>query len=733
MQDDDGTAWLRIGISYGAQRESAVTDSVETADERRAINVRQKAAKVIDFVWSHMAYIYHTRISAKSQRNHEMDARIVKFKNRDNKPIVAALNTTFQSSQIVRAPLVVVVPGFAIRKETYAGLAMTLMHNFRRNDREIAVLRLDGSNNLGESYKDPGCEGEGKHTLKFLYSNVIDDFLGALDWAGNNSVVEPTDIIVVSASIASIGVRRVMTSRSASMVTYWLSLMGHPEATQPVANAMGNSNPYENFTQGIPNGVITLFGCLIDADRVCQDLKDRQLATQEDARRDMAQVKADCTWIVGKYDALIDPARVEDLMTVKAPGKREIITVNSGHLPRSSDQALAQFSLMTRYIWRHLFDRDLDATMPSRGWVAAAAEREWHRVRRARPENEGDYWRAYLMGEDDLGYDVWKLTVEYRQLISDQVRLAEPAGKRFLDLGAGTGNITELAVDMGPASMTALDLVPDALEKLRRKLPENAKVDLIRGSIEGSARIAMRRWLEGEMANVLPLASRLPGRHASALRQVYAKQDERMHAVLRGSTLPVASLLRDLKLSATLEPQLRDINLLARLTRGLISESDAEKSVSDSFTSVIKSAPGLPFETGSFDTIVCSIVLSYLRYPDDALSEMRRILAPGGTLVISTIMPDPESSQIWLDTIEHIKTAPPESLPKGFSRDRLIESLRIFSANSANLIYLEEEGIFQFWDEEGMATIVRKAGFEAVETHLTYGKPAQAVIVRCRK
>jgi len=44
----------------------------------------------------------------------------------------------------------------------------------------------------------------------------------------------------------------------------------------------------------------------------------------------------------------------------------------------------------------------------------------------------------------------------------------------------------------------------------------------------------------------------------------------------------------------------------------------------------------LPIRTASFDTVVCLEVLEYLWKPTDALAEMRRLLKPGGTLLLST-------------------------------------------------------------------------------------------------
>jgi len=43
----------------------------------------------------------------------------------------------------------------------------------------------------------------------------------------------------------------------------------------------------------------------------------------------------------------------------------------------------------------------------------------------------------------------------------------------------------------------------------------------------------------------------------------------------------------------------------------------------------------LPWEDRSFDLVICSSVLHYLRGPEAALAEMRRVLRPAGTVVIT--------------------------------------------------------------------------------------------------
>jgi ubiquinone/menaquinone biosynthesis C-methylase UbiE len=64
-------------------------------------------------------------------------------------------------------------------------------------------------------------------------------------------------------------------------------------------------------------------------------------------------------------------------------------------------------------------------------------------------------------------------------------------------------------------------------------------------------------------------------------------------------------------------------------------------------------AESLPFDTGTFDTVVCTFTLCSVRSPQAALAEARRVLRPGGQFLFSEHgrAPDP-NIQRWQRRIE---------------------------------------------------------------------------------
>jgi len=71
-------------------------------------------------------------------------------------------------------------------------------------------------------------------------------------------------------------------------------------------------------------------------------------------------------------------------------------------------------------------------------------------------------------------------------------------------------------------------------------------------------------------------------------------------------------------------------------------------------------AEALPFADGSFDTVVCTLVLCTVSAPDRALGEIRRVLRPDGRLLF----------------IEHVRA---DSPTLAYLQDRLLEPWRRFA------------------------------------------------------
>ena len=103
----------------------------------------------------------------------------------------------------------------------------------------------------------------------------------------------------------------------------------------------------------------------------------------------------------------------------------------------------------------------------------------------------------------------------------------------------------------------------------------------------------------------------------------------------------------------------------------------------------------LPFDSGSFGTVLCTEVIEHIPDPSTALAEYRRVLQPGGVLIGSV----PARSAIWKlrflsSTCPHSEPFHNEYLP-GEVREMLtgwqIESLR-YSLLHFNVLFVARKG-----------------------------------------
>ncbi len=141
----------------------------------------------------------------------------------------------------------------------------------------------------------------------------------------------------------------------------------------------------------------------------------------------------------------------------------------------------------------------------------------------------------------------------------------------------------------------------------------------------------------------------------------------------------------------------------------------------------------LPYRDAVFDAALSSLVICYLDDPIAFLRDARRVLKPGGRMVVSSLRPDADLSKIFTDALREI---PPRRARELFGEDAaqdLFDLGRSFLSDGARLFELEELGRFRFLDAEELAEGLRVAGFRDVRTQLSFGDPAQAVVATGRR
>ncbi len=142
----------------------------------------------------------------------------------------------------------------------------------------------------------------------------------------------------------------------------------------------------------------------------------------------------------------------------------------------------------------------------------------------------------------------------------------------------------------------------------------------------------------------------------------------------------------------------------------------------------LDSVAAVPFKTSSFDAVLASLLLSYLRNPLELLHEARRIVRPGGRIVLSSLRRDADISSIYSAGIAELVAAGAEEMAIGEGTS-FAEMQRSFLNEAAKLLDLEERGLFRFFDEDELRSLARDAGLRVWRIERGLGDPPQAIVL----
>ena len=788
-------AYLKIGLEFGVNPQSLSTRPDRRSEarigpdrrkeERRGLDRRQGVLQNFSQFTRRIAsqgiHLCRQRwlgragpLAGKSQVD------IVTYFNKRNEEIVAILNTTSERRERIEAPVVVIPPAYGRRKESVGNLALTLVENFKRQQRDIVVLRFDGIRCIGESYKDPSCRFEAKEMINMTLSQGMEDLLTTLDFISDNPRFVATDVILVSFSLSSCMARRAILADHKRRVAFWISAWGASDAQDAIRNATGGVDFIGNYQKGVSCGITNVLGHLIDNDRFCSDAIRSGMAFLEDAKRDMAKIDIPVTWLYGKFDDWINPVRIRDIMRVRAGGTREMLEIQTGHMPTTNEEAQETYELITRRIWRYLFLEDIETYRPPSSAAIKMRNAEWSRTPKSNIEDQEGYWEKYLLGQGphEVGFDVMAETEEYRQFMKKQIELLElGAGEAVGDMGSGTGLFHQILLSeernrqlfrnlngSRPQILT-VDLVNSALEKSRHVLSRvaarysiDAKAFCFQSAnLEVSRLKPISRFIKGEYFSLAKFKGKVEGLPDYSIDLWSEDYSEFLHEVLRGKVLS-PNELREIRRQFSLGETdiLLDMNRAARFVQKRLLAADFR--VPDQFaalleghelnyagvdTSLLNFAKlnfrksglnfSLPFQDQQFSKILSSIVLSYLFNPEETVQEFCRMLKPGGILVVSTFRPDVDMSRVYTKLVQKIESDPNYEPPNGMSKEDFLNAVRSFANSAAFLLHLEEEGHFKFFSCGELKSLLQVAGFERIRIYDSFGYPPQAYIAVCSK
>lgn len=124
----------------------------------------------------------------------------------------------------------------------------------------------------------------------------------------------------------------------------------------------------------------------------------------------------------------------------------------------------------------------------------------------------------------------------------------------------------------------------------------------------------------------------------------------------------------------------------------------------------------LSLPDGSVDKICCSLVLSYLKEPLLCARELMRVLRPGGQLVVTSLKPYPDLSQIYRNFITQAET-----------EQDILEARRLLS-NAGQIRQKEGEGHYSFYSEKELTALMVAIGGEKVKAQRSFGNQANVAV-----
>jgi hypothetical protein len=224
--------WLRMGLRTSPVPHNSLSVEVlaDTADGGSAGKIKNHLQIALA-----SARVVSDRIGRRLRRTAiRQQSQLVDIYDSRRRRLRALIDSWGPSDQCVA---VVIPPAWGRTKETLLPLAATIAETFKRAGHPIAIVRYDGINRRGESYKDSECRHPGREQHRFSFSQGVSDLRAVVDYLQADSASRPRKTIVVSFSAASIETRRAVALDS--RINGWVSVVGSADLQSMMRSISG--------------------------------------------------------------------------------------------------------------------------------------------------------------------------------------------------------------------------------------------------------------------------------------------------------------------------------------------------------------------------------------------------------------------------------------------------------------------------------------------------------------
>lgn len=574
------TSWrtlkLRYPGTYGRETFAAIQNQRESSQSGwTRIGLLESVASIQEpispEVWTEIPPVHGLSSPLKEAEHSER----VSFPDEFGREVVGLVDVYGDSGP---KTLVILQPGWGETKEAMLSLARTIVETFAASHESVAVLRIDGINQKGESYKNPDSRLRGREYNRFVFSDAVSDIQAAIDFAKPR--FSPNRTILVTQSIAALAARRFIASDEKVQINGWISISGSPDLQSMSRSISGGIDYALGYEKGVEFGYQELLGVTIHADRLMHDAAKIGVLHIQDARRDFSRIRIPVSWFHGQYDAWVNFDRVRDVLSYGPRELRRLVTMPSSHRLGWSSFATTAFGTIASEVARLSTGHSLPAIAPDRKDLSSRRSRE--RKRRPKLEtNLREFWKDYLLGRDGTaGIELMTVCDPYGRLMADQIEMLRlKSGERILDLGCGTGPFqSELAQMTGrPPNLriTGLDHVQAAVRRAasRRLTSQGMNLSWLSADLD---------VVEGQLS--IPLRDSSFDAVLASLVLSYVERPEVLlsyiFSLLRpGGRIVISSLVKDADLSRLFQESLAELRI-----------SDAARSIPTISQSMIDNA-----------------------------------------------------------------------------------------------------------------------------------------------
>ena len=174
--------------------------------------------------------------------------------------------------------------------------------------------------------------------------------------------------------------------------------------------------------------------------------------------------------------------------------------------------------------------------------------------------------------------------------------------------------------------------------------------------------LAIRRFLDGEIGTFEEMADKVENLNLDSAMKIQEDYSPRLHRILRGERItPDHDDWLKTRFDVHEYRIITDFNRAARYVRRLDRTKPEFRRLI--LPGTLEDTFHLPVKPGCYNKVLMSLVLSYIFNPAETLREVRRIIEPGGLLVLSSMRPDTDASGPFTRLLEKIEAMPEDALP----------------------------------------------------------------------